>query len=936
MSGSLSIPYRREFKALDETFRMETETGSAVVDKDSPLQDRFLSLRIQNDGILVAKVQRYPRQTAGPPSSCRIEFKARIKKSITNRVLQKPAKEVGKKAFQDRLDKRRAVTGPSYNSFSPLETVEEMMDYEKIDQGEQARESQAMDRDESLKGGEAMEVDETLREDEAMEVDESLGEGEATKVEETSREGAAMKEEIARDEKLSRAVDRVYKLAYEHAGRSAQGQNSQTAESMVKDVVTHIEVMVVTVQDVPGSVVKPDTSSKNHGVPPDSRPREPTPDEIKTYKKINVGDRNPRPKAKHITEEQEVKAIIAVLGFVEACLRRMIIAYYLTALVAADYYLEKLAKVSYLPKCLTTVNNAGQKPDAGVNSQIRDLIRSISGVTADHVEDFYTDLVNELINLPEQKDRESTKVWTAFFEYLEWWKLVISDGHDDTGLMLPTSSDFCERRKAALDFILVICLGVYHLCCTGRMEGVPDSVIVTKLKKRFSLPSSVEGGVAKTRNICKAILRRNDGGKSEPDKESGDSTKMVTLTCSDRENYDHANVPGASEAELNARLSPDQAQIWKTLIDGKLSFRFLWCKEKKAVSFRKLFRDIRAILFPSAEDEAECMKSQSQTLRSYWGYTFHVVAPTTPKTEGESKAEGENEERIGESPKPPEKLTALEKGNKRASEESPKAEDDEPGEDDPKQAKNPGIEQAIKGLLSSIQTVFVVRDRPFMTKFGELFGEYAGCELGSGLVASVIQAVKGEIDGWGKAVKYTWTSLLQHPMILRLFPDEDKNSPKIQMNPEGKYVIEPVKLLVGSRDMDLFQLKNGEAVRIKKGTKTKKEKNDRIRRESKNAKVARLTGADFGLYLGLSATVTVPKNNQIKRTWGEAKLAVNKNDDIVLSIPFKVEGCGKKIKKDGQCRKYSKPQDKPVTNPRRADPDEEILLSEEDYPFEFY
>ncbi|KAJ3092546.1 hypothetical protein HDU96_002683, partial [Phlyctochytrium bullatum] len=724
-------------------------------------------------------------------------------------------------------------------------------------------------------------------------------------------------------------------------------------------VVVELEPHDKGVGSTPGT---PQEKKRNHGVPPDAKLRQPTTHESDKYQKINVGTGKRNQSAKLIDDVDDVKAIITVLCVLEACLRWMIVAYFLTVLLAADYYLEKLAKESYLPKCLVTTNITRSEPDEEVDNQIREFLASINGVKADNVEELYVDLVNELIDLPERKVKEFENEWPEFLEYLEWLRSVTSltQSNESAVLEPPSSSDFCERRMEALHVILKICIAVYGLCSTGRGKGSSDVDIMTKLKNQFLLPAALEGGAAKARKVCKGILRKKSGGEPESDDENEGSNNMVILTCPPKESYNHSNVPGASDGDLHTRFNGDQALIWKSLEDGKFVLRFVWCKAEKPVSFRKLFKDIKATLFPKLEnrdDPKERLRSHSKMLRAYWGYALQAKRSKEglgPKTrshpestepnqiESESleprQADAESMESMAETVATSQRAVSTSiKGKEAAHVDNPK-----PGNDkNAKQGRSPGIEETTKVLLGSIQTVFVLQERDFMKKFGELFGEYAGCELGSDLLEAVRKSVKEEIDGWNKAPKYTWTSIVQHPMMLRLFPNGDEKTPLIRMNPDGKYVIEPVPLQVQARDMNLIQLKKDEFVTIGKEQK----KNNSIRPEKDEKKLARLTGAEFGVHLssvpvtflvGFASIVTVPKDNRIKRTWGTARLVVNKNDEIVLTIPFKLEGCGRKIKKEGKCRKHSKPQEKPVTNPRRADPEEEILLSEEDYPFEFY
>ncbi|KAJ3085251.1 hypothetical protein HDU96_005504, partial [Phlyctochytrium bullatum] len=264
------------------------------------------------------------------------------------------------------------------------------------------------------------------------------------------------------------------------------------------------------------------------------------------------------------------------------------------------------------------------------------------------------------------------------------------------------------------------------------------------------------------------------------------------------------------------------------------------------------------------------------------------------------------------------------------------------GEDEAKKTKketSAGIEQATKALLGSIQTVFVLRDRTFMAGFLQEFKKFSGCKLGSDLLVGVLDSVKGEIDGWRKVSKYAWISLVQHPMIRRLFPNKGEETPLITIDPDGKYEIEPIPVQIQARDIKFDQLKNGNLIQLSK--------DDKIRCGT-NEKVAVFTGTEFSLplgsvsvrfSLGLSATVTVPKDAMIdrpkmKRTWGTVKLVVNQNEEIVLSVPFKLERVGTyRIPKKSKNKKYSKPLERRT---RQVVLEEEEVFLDSEYPFIFY
>ncbi|KAJ3092610.1 hypothetical protein HDU96_002665 [Phlyctochytrium bullatum] len=314
---------------------------------------------------------------------------------------------------------------------------------------------------------------------------------------------------------------------------------------------------------------------------------------------------------------------------------------------------------------------------------------------------------------------------------------------------------------------------------------------------------------------------------------------------------------------------------------------------------------------PTSEPPArtsEAPNSSSSLLREYWGYTLEIVAPNVAQqTEPSRKSE-----RI---------QIASKKRNVTVDDD-----DDDVDEDgnSKKFKKIPGVEQATKALLGSIQTVFVLQDRKFMMRFRNVFGDPSGCSLGSSLLEAVRKSVKEEIDGWGKQSKYSWMALMHHPTIFRLFPNKGEQAPLVQIDPKGTYEIQPVPLQVHARDIVFHQLKEGKSIPVHRESHS-------ITKESKDAKHATLTGADFkfGLVNGgvtfsvnggvtfsasLSAMIRL-QEDIFDRTWGTAKLVVNQKDDIVATIPFKLkqrspthrERKPPKPRKEGNQKRHSKP-----------------------------
>ncbi|KAJ3091160.1 hypothetical protein HDU96_003131, partial [Phlyctochytrium bullatum] len=210
----------------------------------------------------------------------------------------------------------------------------------------------------------------TLREDDEMELEIEQG-----KKMEKAQE---MVEEETWEVKHMKAMNSVYEIANDYAASAALtlGGKSKTDDSKVDDVITHTEVLILVMPEkkekqttdpaidvalapnddgvlgnakglptgVGSTPGKPQEKKRNHGVPPDSKLRQPTTPESDKYRTINVGNGKRNESAKLIDKVDDVKAIITVLCLLEACLRWMIVAYYLTVLLAADYYLEKLSK----------------------------------------------------------------------------------------------------------------------------------------------------------------------------------------------------------------------------------------------------------------------------------------------------------------------------------------------------------------------------------------------------------------------------------------------------------------------------------------------------------------------------------------------------------------------------------------------------------------
>ncbi|KAJ3111912.1 hypothetical protein HDU96_005168, partial [Phlyctochytrium bullatum] len=881
-ADTLFIKCARVFKAFGQSYKVEMVSKQELqrLNVDRLKGNGFLSVGMDEVGVSSANVQHYPLVKKDPPGDGRTGFKQRTKQRVEHR----PAKTEGNVELRARSKEReqqKLASSPNYIPFSPLE-------------------------------------------------EDTIG---------------------------AKAMDAVYEIAKNYADALALGDNSSNSAkdkakvkiatlkiAQAKTVVTHTVVSTTCGQ------------RRSHGIPV-ARPRQPTVEETTAFDVINVGNGKKRSKAELVSKLEHIKSVITVMCSVEACLRRMIVAYYLTVLVAADYYLEKLAKVSYLPPCLAAANITGGRKQLSHedNLDIVELIKSISDVTFTHIKDLYVDLVSELINLPEKKnDSASEKIWESFRAYLEWMRMITSEDKEYRQLGPSTSPNFCIKRKNALGFIHEICVNVYRLCQVGREKL---EAISKKLDTCFSLPAAWDGGAANARRLCVGILKRGkDSGTPESSDESGSLKKMVTLSCKGKKNYDHPEVPGANNDELYSRFSDDQQKIWISLIEGKFTLRFLWSKENKRISFSKLFTDIKTTLFPSAEqpeDPAENLKSHSTMLRGYWGYMLEVVAPKNQKqndSQGESAkplrqsariaAMSENLSDKGKGPMRSENIKEADNGNDSEvdggdEQDEAASEDEEEEEEEEKQkGKVPGIKQATWALLASIQTIFVLEDRPFMDGFKKLFDKHAGCSLGANLLGPVLKSVKGEIDGWEKVSKYTWISLFQHPMVRRLFPNGEEETALIRINPEGEYQIEPIPLQVEARSIKFDQLINGVSVQLSK--------KDKIQ-TGKNEKAALLTGAEFNLRLGstsvkfslgLSAKVTVPKNEQFKRTWGTATLVVNSSEEIVLSIPFKLEGVGQsRIPKDIKSMKHRKALKRPTG---QVILEEEEVFFEKDYPFIFY
>ncbi|KAJ3093643.1 hypothetical protein HDU96_002127 [Phlyctochytrium bullatum] len=407
---------------------------------------------------------------------------------------------------------------------------------------------------------------------------------------------------------------------------------------------------------------------------------------------------------------------------------------------------------------------------------------------------------------------------------------------------------------------------------------------------------------------------------ANPESSEAEDKARVTLGCPpgfDRKAYNYSQVPGSSDTALQESLSVDQWKIWKELVDCGFALRFVWSRDNKKISLSKLVNNIRAILFPSTDTSvtssesdgptlkstaptsepaaptlepevptlhsdaptseppvctSEALNSSSSLLREYWGYTLEIVAPNrAQQTERTRKSE-----RI---------QIASKKRNVTVDDD-----DEDEDSNSKKFQKIPGVEKATKALLGSIQTVFVLQDRKFMTRFRNVFGDPSGCSLGSSLLEAVRKSVKEEIDGWGKQSKYSWTALMQHPMIFRLFPSEGEQAPLVKIDPKGTYEIQPVPLQVQVRDIVFHQLKQGKSIPVHHESHS-------ITKESKDAKHATLTRADFkfGLLNGgvtfsasLSAMIRL-QEDKFDRTWGTAKLVVNHKDEIVATIPFKLK-----------------------------------------------
>ncbi|KAJ3094356.1 hypothetical protein HDU96_001717, partial [Phlyctochytrium bullatum] len=422
------------FEALGQQFEIKTSHAEelAILDQLPPPGNGFISVGVSGSGsgenrAIFARIQRYPRQKPHSPRSGPKLLDERQRQ----RVLEKPEKAEGKGQFLVRLEKRKRNAPLSYDSAPPLS------------------------------------------ENETHSLDDS-------------------EPPLSENETHSEDMKYVYMIAMDYAqaqADSAQKVDAPKVERKVSKVTGSRDVKVITHTEV--TVLNQTAKPKNHRVPPNVRPRQPTLEDFEEYFKVNVRPTKPEEDANNNVPQQDaqplsdtvtssesepveengeggaqpeneftsvffasepeeteqemefrkIKAVVAVMCLVVAYLRRMMIAYYVTVLCAADYFSDKLAKASFLP-ARPAIDSAGQ---------VLDVLKSLSGVTIDHIEDLYVDLVNQLIDLPESNDVTSLDTWASFRDFLRWMRLVISK--EDVELQLSDSKDFCIQRRKFLDVI---------------------------------------------------------------------------------------------------------------------------------------------------------------------------------------------------------------------------------------------------------------------------------------------------------------------------------------------------------------------------------------------------------------------------------------------------------------------------------------------------
>ncbi|KAJ3095369.1 hypothetical protein HDU96_001198 [Phlyctochytrium bullatum] len=215
-----------------------------------------------------------------------------------------------------------------------------------------------------------------------------------------------------------------------------------------------------------------------------------------------------------------------------------------------------------------------------------------------------------------------------------------------------------------------------------------------------------------------------------------------------------------------------------------------------------------------------------------------------------------------------------------------------------------------KTLLDSVGRVFVERKRSFKQGFQLAFGEHAGCGLASHLTGEVRASVIGKLEGW--ATQRDITKICSHPMIVKLFPGASAEICHVSIQPEEGVIVEPVPVLFPSQDAKCLCETNGH---LEWCSKTK---GSGIPPHEEDGRTALLRGLEIAATIkidesegsyktmriampaNLDSTVTIPekKKKDALRTWGQLRAFVNRDGELIVDIPWKVEeSLTKKAKK---------------------------------------
>ncbi|KAJ3111135.1 hypothetical protein HDU96_005942 [Phlyctochytrium bullatum] len=648
----------------------------------------------------------------------------------------------------------------------------------------------------------------------------------------------------------------------------------------------------------------------------------------------------------HNLAPADAASVIAVLCLYSAYLRRMILAVFVTILVAVNHVMDRISvdgKNGFFPLCFRTTPSPGKRlPDNVMSDAAKERFQKLQGVTEAGIKNLFLHLVQKALELNGvlKEDRDHFGHYICILHH--------SMGGEHRGdRKLLSDKDYKIRLREALRVILELCIALFEMhfedhdiieFCRQLTDLFPENLI----KGGGNLTDARKRGLSKISQSRKTLF------KSSKKKDHWDSMDVrIPCLAVDDILVDNKCEPEGLEQHLWS-VGPSCVEIWSILINNGMSITLKRHREGQVVKLTKLFDDIERLMFPKGDGE-DAEDDRNIVLSSYWQHDIKIELKS--KTEEkpieltERKAKEEAEERLKEGlvvitnaeedrddPLYEEALEAEDSvSNKQA--KTMKSKKSEAKSKDVK-ADNSGIEQAlitfgenpgpmqVVNITNRILPAIFTQGSSVFKGLEEKYKEYSGRELKSDTISEVVSIVIGEIKSWNSEPKTQGRLLVQHKQIKRAFgsgPTEKTTAhivviPSHDLSKEAgspDMAVEPIELPVPARCTFFTCLtKSNNEIIVTKSSKYKLPTppiepsatgiviRDKIPATPEGA--SKLETVFFLLHVGKTkcwfksefkrsiSTYGTPAAD-VNRTWGESKLFINLQRHVLAKIPWKLE-----------------------------------------------